>query len=56
MRESKVSYNAIKKNTRLTDFSDIKEVVIAHTTAMRKKPYFETKSEGNEKSLHAYLR
>ncbi|MFC1728033.1 hypothetical protein ACFLZ7_01045 [Nanoarchaeota archaeon] len=49
-----ISYKTIQKNTRLTDFEDIKEAVIEHRAKTKHVPKFK-KKEGDNKSLNLFV-
>lgn len=49
-----ISYKESQKNTRLTDFEDIKEAVIEHRAKTKHIPKFKIKEEDN-KSLNLFI-
>lgn len=49
-----ISVKAVKKNTRLTDFEDMKEIVIEHRAKTKHLAKFKTKEEDN-KSLNLFV-
>lgn len=49
-----ISLKAVKNNSRLTDFEDIKEAVIEHRAKTKHVPKFKIK-EGDNKSLNLFI-
>jgi len=48
-------YDAAKKNTKLTDFEETKEIVVNYRTAVRKIPSFEV-AVSNNQTLFTFMR
>ncbi len=46
---------AARHNQKLTDFSDLRDIVIAHRAAVRQTPVPETRKPGFNQSLFLFL-